>query len=418
MDARFALPLVNFLMADVAGGLGPFLSTWLKEVRGWNPGQIGVVIAVGSIVGAIVAGPAGAMVDRLGRPRLMLVLACVMILAGTLALLPFQAFMLVVMAQVIVAAGGALGVPATTGLTLSVVGKDGFSRQHGTNEAANHAGNVAAALAIGGLAWVIGPMSAVVVLAAMALATIGTLWLMDAKSIDGDRMRGRKRREKGEKRGATRGLLKDRRLWTVFAVIGLFQLGSSAMLPLLGQRVIEKGGQGTSWMSTCVIVAQLTMIPVAVAAGRLADRVGRRMLLIVACAVVTARCALAVFATGNYWLIPIEILDGLAAATFSVAIPVVVADLTYGTGRTQTAMGGMAMMLAGGSALASLAGGFVAQHMGYEITFAAMGVFPILAIGLLFTVTLKDEAPKDETPAAQTGAGNPSGNAAAINAAA
>ena len=414
MDARFALPLVNFLMADVGGGLGPFLSTWLAEVRHWNPGQVGTVIAVGSLAGAALAGPAGSIVDRLGRPRLMLAVACGMILLGTLLLLPFEAFLVVLAAQVIVSAGGALGGPSTSGLALAVVGKEGFPKQQGTNEAANHMGNVVAAASIAGLAWVMGPGAAVVVLAVMAIATMVTLWMMDPKAVDGERMRGRKRREKGAKRGDTRALLKSRRLWTLLAVIGLFQLGNSAMLPLLGQRVVaEGGGNATGWMSTCVIVAQVTMVPVALGAGRLADRLGRRWLLMFAAAVVIARCATAMFATGNWWLVPIEILDGIAAGVFSVAAPVAVADLTYGSGRTQTAMGGMVMMQAGGAALASLAGGFAATRLGYPVTFGIMAIFPAIAIGLLFTIVLKDEAPAQDARAEE-----PSGNAAAINAAA
>jgi MFS family permease len=399
MNAKYALPVIAFLMADVGGGLGPFLSTWLAEVRKWTPEQIGSVIAAGSLVGALLAAPAGSLVDRLGRPRLMLGVACAAILGGTLLLLPFEAFLIVMAAQIVVAAGGALGAPATSGLTLAVVGKDRFARQQGINESANHVGNVMAAGLIAVLAWMIGPVAAVVVLGVMACATIGVLWSMRAEDVDGDRMRGRKRRQKGEKRGATRAIMKDRRLWTVLAVVFLFQLGSSAMLPLLGQRVVAEGaGNPTAWMSACVIVAQLTMVPVAFAAGRSADWLGRRWLLMAACAVVIARCLLAMFATGTWWLIPIEVLDGLAAATFSVAAPVAIADLTYGSGRTQTAMGTMAMMQAGGAALASLAGGFAAKQLGWAATFGAMAVFPAIAIALLFTVTLRDETGQGQGP--------------------
>ena len=412
MNANFALPAVNFFMADVGGGLGPFLSTWLAEVAKWNESQIGWVIAAGSLTGALLAGPAGSIVDRLGRPRLMLALACGAILAGTLVLLPARAFWLVMLAQITVAAGGALGGPSISGLTLSVVGKTGFPKQQGTNEASNHAGNVAAAASIAGLSWLIGPMAAVVVLGIMAGATLLTLWLMDGKAIDADRMRGRSKRQKGEKRGATKNLFKSRRLWTLFAVIFLFQIGNSSMLPLLGQRIVHEGNSNaTSWMSWCVIAAQLTMIPVALTAGRTADRFGRRMLLMFACGVVIARCAVAMFASGNYWLIPIEILDGICAATFSVAAPVAVADLTYGTGRTQTAMGAMAMMQAGGAALASVAWGYSVGWIGYPTTFGAMAVAPAAAIALLFTIVLKDEQPQPEKAQEPT-------NAAAINAAA
>lgn len=422
MNASYALPAVNFFMADVGGGLGPFLSTFLAEVAQWSPSQIGWVVAAGSLTGALLAGPAGSVVDRLGRPRLMMGFACGAILLGTVILLPARAFWLVMVAQMIVSAGGALGSPSISGLTLSVVGKKGYPKQQGTNEAANHAGNVSAAAIVAGLSvlfgtWQIGGLklgqyAAVVVLALMATGTLVTLWLMDPKAIDPDRMRGRKKREKGEKRGLTRAVLKDRRLWILYAVIVTFQLGNSAMLPLLGQRIVHEGsGDATAWMSGCVIASSLTMIPVALLAGRNADRLGRRKLLIFACAVVILRCAVAMFASHRYWLIPIEFLDGIAAATFSVSTPLAVADLTYGSGRTQTAMGGMAMMQAGGAALGGVVWGYAVQAIGYPTTFGSMAIFPAVGIFLLFTIVLKDESPQPEGEA--SGA-----KAAAISAAA
>ncbi len=401
MNPQLALPAVNFFMADVGGGLGPFLSTWLSQVAGWNPSQIGWVVAIGSLTGAGLATPAGQAVDRSGKPRLRLACACVAILAGTLLMLPSKAFWLVMLAQVIVSAGGALGSPSISGLTLAVVGKSGFPRQQGTNEAANHAGNLAAAGAIAGVSILIGPMAAIAVLAVMAVSTLATLFLMDGKAIDPDKMRGRKKRQKGDKRGATRALLKSRRLWTVLAVIALFQMGNSAMLPLLGQRIVAAGTDNpTSWMSWCVMAASATMIPVAFTVGSLADRVGRRYLLIFACAVVILRCLVAMWANGNFWLIPIEMLDGLCAATFSVSLPLAIADLTYGTGRTQTAMGAMAMFQAGGGAVASGGGGDVVTCAGFPAAFGAMAIFPALAIFLLSTIQLKDEQPQASTDAA------------------
>ena len=414
MNAVMALPVVNFFMADVGGGLGPFLSTWLAQVVGWNPSEIGWVIALGSVSGALLAGPAGQVVDRLGVPRLLLACACGLILAGTLLMLPARAFWLVMAAQVIVSAGGALGSPSISGLTLSVVGKTGYPKQQGTNEAANHAGNLTAAGTIAVLSWFMGPIAAVVVLAVMAGATLATLFFMDGKAIDPDRMRGRKKRQRGEKRGMTRSAFKSRRLWIVLAVIALFQLGNSAMLPLLGQRIVAEGSQNaTSWMSWCVMAASATMIPVAFTVGRVADKFGRRYLLMFACAVVIARCMTAMFARGNYWLIPIEFLDGICAATFSVSLPLAIADLTYGSGRTQTAMGMMTMFQAGGAALASVGWGYAVGWIGYPATFGAMAIFPAAAIFLLFTITLKDEQPAQ---ASDAGSGVPAGNAAAISA--
>ena len=198
-------------------------------------------------------------------------------------LLPARAFWLIVMAQIVVSAGGALGSPSISRLTLAVVGKKGYPKQQGTNEAANHTGNVTAAglvallsMAFGGWAlwgFEMRHFAAIVVLTVMASATLLTLWLMDPDAIDADRMRGRKKRQKGEKRGLTRAILKDRRLWILFGVIAMFQLGNSAMLPLLGQRIVQDGdANATAWMSGCVIASSLTMIPVALLVGHNADK--------------------------------------------------------------------------------------------------------------------------------------------------
>jgi len=411
MNPAIALPAVNFFMADVGGGLGAFLSTWLAQVAHWDSAQIGTVIAAGSLAGALLAGPAGALVDRVARPRLLLTVACGVIVAGTLLFLPARGFWLVLLAQVVVAGGGALGGPSISGLTLAVVGKAGYPRQQGTNEAANHAGNVVAAGLIAAVAWAVGPTVPIVVLAVMAAATLVVLRLMDGGAVDADRMRGRGRREKGEARGATRGLFRNKRLLALLAAVGLFQVANSAMLPLLGQRIVASGSQNaTSWVSACVIVAQLTMVPVALAAGRLSDRVGRRWLLIAACGVVIGRCGLAAVSASNWWLVPVQVLDGVAAALFSVAAPVAVADLTYGTGRTQTALGGMGTLQAGGAALASVGWGASAKYLGYPVTFGAMGVFAVGAILVLLTVHLRDEE-------SQAGDKTLSGKAAAISAA-
>ena len=411
MKASYGLAAVNFFMADVGGGLGPFLSTWLAAVAGFGSAQIGWVIAVGSIIGALLAGPAGSIVDRLAKPRLMLAVATGAILLGTLILVPARAFWLIVAAQILVSAGGALGSPSISGLTLAVVGKDGYPRQQGNNEASNHAGNVTAAAAIALLSWWIGPIAAVVILAVMAVATLITLWRIDSEDVDADRMRGRKRREKGAKRGATRAIFKNKHLWLALAIVGLFQMGSSSMLPLLGQRIVQEGSTAaTAWMSGCVVAASLTMIPVALLVGRNADRFGRKKLLLAALAVLIGRCALALFAVGRFWLIPIEILDGIGAATFSVTVPILIADLTYGSGRTQTAMGTMAMVQAGGAALASVFWGYTVTFIGYTASFGAMAAFP--AVGIVMLLFLGDQPEADDASKASAG------KAAAMSAAA
>jgi hypothetical protein len=57
-----ALYAVNFFMADMEAGMGPFLGVLLHS-RGWSTGAIGAVITLGAIVGMLTVAPAGALVD-------------------------------------------------------------------------------------------------------------------------------------------------------------------------------------------------------------------------------------------------------------------------------------------------------------------------------------------------------------------
>lgn len=81
-----SLDLVNFLLADVRDGLGPYLSIYLLLTHHWDQESIGFVIAVGGI-GAIVAqAPVGALVDKTTAKRAMIIIGAVIVTAGSLAM--------------------------------------------------------------------------------------------------------------------------------------------------------------------------------------------------------------------------------------------------------------------------------------------------------------------------------------------
>ena len=391
MTPTYALPVVNFFMADVGGGLGPFLSTYLQQKEAWNPAEVSRITVAGSIAVTLLATPAGALIDRIGRPRLMLGIACALIVAGSLALLPTTVFAVVLASQLLMSAGAALGGPSITALTLSVVGKKGFPRQQGTNESASHAGSVVANALIFGLAMVMGVSAAFVVLGVMAAGVIAVLLFVEQGHVDENRMRGREKRKKGEKRGATRALARNKALWWLVAAIGCFHMGNAAALPLLAQRIGATGLDPTTWLAACQIVAQLTMVPVAFLAGRYSERHGRRPVLVAASVILGVRLVVATTLSARWGLVPIEFLDGLAAGMFSVAAAPAVADITYGSGRTQTALGGIATVQALAAAAATFGFSEVATHVGFAASFAGMAVFPVLGVAvLLLKVRLKD----------------------------
>lgn len=403
MSPHLALPVVSFFMADVGGGIGPYLSVWLQDRAGFGPEQVGTVLTVGSVVGAVAATPAGHLVDRLGHPRLLLAIACALIVAGTLALIPLRALWAVAIAQSLVSAGGALGGPSITGLSLAIVGKKLFPRQQGTNDAANHAGNVVSNLVIAGLSSLVGIAAAFGVLAAMASATCVALLLIPAGAVDETRMHGRAPHPPARRDGATRELLRNRRLLLLLGAIALFNLGNVAMLPMLVLRIKAMGGEDpTRWVSIAVIVLYVTMIPVALLGARAAERFGRRPVLMTAFVVLPVRALAAVFARDVAWLVPIEMLDAVGAGIISVAGPPAVTDCTYGGGRTQTAIGAMQSASAAAGALSTLLAGVIAAHLGWPATFSALAAFPVLGFMVLRRVDLPRNEDHPHVPAAAT----------------
>jgi MFS family permease len=373
------LAALNFFLADVQGGLGPFLATWLAAIQ-WNPEQTGIVMTVSGLVGLAFNSPAGVLIDRTQRYRLWLALSSSAIAVGTLAMLPAHGIVAVIAAQVVVALGGVLMAPAIMALTLGIVGKERFPRQQGSNQAWNHAGNVVAAVMVAAATFAVGATAAFWVMAGMAAASLATLLIIPGDAVDAQRASGH---AASEPAAAVTQILRDRRILGLSLALLLFHLGNAAMLPLLGQRMAAVGnGDATRWLAACVVVAQLMMVPVAIVAGRMADRINRAWLMVAACLVLPVRGVMAAVAQDPMWLIPIQVLDALGAGTLGVAMPILVADFTWGSGRTQVALGVASTMQGVGAALSTTLAGVLAARVGWSAAFLGLSVPAVFALAL------------------------------------
>jgi hypothetical protein len=50
MTSQPAFNALNFFMADVRDGLGPFLGVYLQS-KSWSPAEIGLVMTIGALAG-------------------------------------------------------------------------------------------------------------------------------------------------------------------------------------------------------------------------------------------------------------------------------------------------------------------------------------------------------------------------------
>jgi hypothetical protein len=72
--AKGALQALNFFMADMQAGIGPFLGVFLQQ-RGWTSGPIVTVMTVGGVAGMIITVPAGAFIAHTEKKRLIVMVS-------------------------------------------------------------------------------------------------------------------------------------------------------------------------------------------------------------------------------------------------------------------------------------------------------------------------------------------------------
>jgi predicted MFS family arabinose efflux permease len=127
-----ALNALNFFMADVQAGLGPFLGVFL-QARHWSPAQIGIVMTIGGLSGMVVTAPLGAFVDRTVAKRSVVVATALIIAVASTAILLWPNFAVVTTAQIVTGIAGAAVGPAIAAITLGLVRQQGFPHQLGRN---------------------------------------------------------------------------------------------------------------------------------------------------------------------------------------------------------------------------------------------------------------------------------------------
>jgi MFS family permease len=369
---------LNFFMADMQAGIGPFLGVFLLA-HGWQSGLIGTVMTVGGVAGMLMTTPAGALVDATRRKKLYVIIPgiCTVIASGLI--LVSQNFWLVTLSQIATAIAGAAIGPAVSGITLGIARQAGFNRQVGHNQALNHAGNMVGAGLSGLLGWQYG-FTAVFWLAALfGILSIASVLMIPAAAIDDDEARGLKKT--GDETGKVGGitvLLECNPLLILAAALACFHLGNGAMLPLYGLAVVaNKQGDPAGFVATTIVVAQGTMILASLIAMRLADRKGYWLVLLISFVALPIRGVIASHVMNKWGVYPVQILDGIGAGLQSVAVPGLVARILSGTGRVNVGQGAVMTVQGLGASLSPAIGGWIAQGIGYGPMFLILGSFAL-----------------------------------------
>jgi MFS family permease len=397
------LDALNFFLADVRDGLGPYLAIYLLTEQKWDQASIGVVMSVAALAGIAAQTPAGALIDRSTAKRGLMIAAAIVVTLACLALPFIAGFEWVAATQAIAGAAGAIFAPAVAAVTLGIGGPKAFAKRIGRNEAFNHAGNATAATLAGISAYFFGPVVVFWLLAAMAIVSIFATLSIPADAIDDHVARGLDGTTESEdtdhrdKPSGFQVLLTCKPLLIFAAASVLFHFSNAAMLPLVGQKLALVNRElGTTLMSVCIVAAQMVMVPVAILVGRNADSWGRKPIFAAALAVLALRGALYPLSDDPYWLVGVQLLDGVGAGIFGALFPLVVADLTRGTGHFNVSQGAIATAAGFGGALSATAAGFIVVAAGYSAAFLFLAAIAAVALGL-FVAMMPETGPNAAT---------------------
>lgn len=376
------LDWLNFFLADVQGGVGPFLAIFLTSAHGWSAAEAGLALTVGGLATVAARGPCGALVDATPWKRTLIALAAVGVLAAVALMALWPSSWPVLAGQALNGVADAVFPAAVSAISLGIVGPAGFTRRVGRNEGFNHAGNVVTAIVAGLAGAYVAPGAALWLVAALALGSIAAVYMVRGADIDDAAARGG---AEAEGPSGLRVIFASRPLLLFTAAVTLFHFANAAMLPLVGEQLAAgRAGAGSLFIAACVVAAQLVMVPMALLVGRRADRWGRRPLFLLAFAALPLRGVLYTVLDAPAALIAVQALDGIGAGIFGVLFPIVVADLTRGTGRFNLAQGASAACWGLGAALSNGVAGGIAARFGFDAAFLFLAACALAALALFW----------------------------------
>ncbi len=375
--SRFGLNAANFFQAEAVGVVLPLLNTFLKEAK-WRYDEIGLATALLGLGTLLFQTPAGIMVDRIKNRRLLFFVASIAV-GICFGVIPFVPRTALWIDSLLFLSGVAqsIFIPVLGALALALVGYKALNRTLGENQSWNHAGNIVAALLAFVAVRYFGSASIFYSVAIASLVGAFSVYWMRKEDLNEEIASGDGKAP--EVKWST--ILRDRSILSLLAAVGLFHLANAPILPVTALYIKQLGGSSALTTFT-VLSAQLVMVPVAWATGRLCDSWGRKPIMAVAFWVLPFRIFSYTLAHNPHMVVFLQALDGIGAGIYGVAIVAFAADLTRGKGQFNSLLGIFATAQAIGGVVGPIVSGLVLQHFGFNMTFVGFAMLALLAAAI------------------------------------
>ena len=394
--SRRGLDGFAFFVANLQTGFGPFLAVYFSQSK-WTQSDIGFALTVGSLVALLGQVPGGAFVDAVRSKRFAAGVAVVGISASALALAVWPSFLIVLLAMAIHSAASCVLTPAIAAISIRLVGHANAGERLGRNASFQALGNALAAAGMGACGYYLSNGAVFYLTAALVVPTIMALSTIRADEIDAS-MRVQKAAGAATGRDGFLALLTNRGLLSFSACMVLFFLANAAMLPLVGSVLTMRASEtATALVAACIMVPQAVLAVCAPMVGRAAERFGRYPLLLIGFAALPLRGLLLAYTTNPYGLVAIQVLDGVSASVLGVMVPLVISDLTRGTGRFNLALGAVGTAMGIGAALSTALAGIMADRLGSHSAFLGLAIVGFAAFMLVALIMPETREARDGT---------------------
>jgi MFS family permease len=408
-----ALDWLNFFVANVQTGFGPFIASYLATHK-WTQGEIGLALSVGTISAMVSQVPGGAAVDALRNKKAAAAWATIAIILSALLLAVSPTVLPVMAAEVLHGFASCMLVPAMAAISFALVGRANLGDRLGRNARWASIGSAVAAGLMGLTGEYFSARAVFWLTAALAMPALFALTMIHLPNALPRGAGAPRAREPSfddaaalplaepapgaepvehvapvepepEQRESIFDLLRDKRLLVFAMCVVLFHLSNAAMLNLAAGEVTAGMGDNVQLViAACIIVPQAIVALLSPWVGRTAQSWGRRPILLLGFSALPIRALLFAGVSSPYLLVPVQMLDGISAAVFGVMLPLIAADVAGGKGRYNLCIGLFGLAAGIGATLSTSLAGFVADRFGNAVSFFGLAGAGALAVLLVW----------------------------------
>jgi hypothetical protein len=276
--------------------------------------------------------------------------------------------------------------PAIAAISLGLVGPLAIGERFGRNARFASLGNGVAAALMGTCGYLLSSRSVFLVTFILAIPTLLALARIREREVNAAWCHGSVPREApGAMSTSILALVRQRALLIFAASILLLQLANGAMLPLMAGVVTTRSSQWAPVLiAACIIVPQAIVALMSPSVGRKAQQWGRRPLLLMGFAALAIRGVMFATVTDPYLLVAVQVFDGITAAVFSVMMPLIVADVAFGSGHFNLAQGIVGTATGIGAALSTVLAGYVSDKFGSPVAFSGLACVAAAGLALIW----------------------------------